>query len=282
MRRIDSDLNCSALPRYMTFINYRKWDLVGGRGGPAEQLVDSGTLFVHVTLRWMKVNFTMRIDRCENRFSRTAFFFFLFKKIARQITLPPQRGTRHSYLLREGEGIRATFALNYTTRISFLPRNPRSPLFLYIFKRKTQQHENERKIPSSASSFFRDIAYARKTNERTNEKEKGGKNRASRNPCTLSPPCFSDFWKCTLYPLHSNLLSDNPISPILEIPRAFDSTKNLRVSFSYPTSTTFALLSSSFPRYVSRSQDVRAAFYRSARERADICSSAVRGRNVGN
>lgn len=98
MRRIDSDLNCSALPRYMTFINYRKWDLVGGRGGPAEQLVDSGTLFVHVTLRWMKVNFTMRIDRCENRFSRTAFFFFLFKKIARQITLPPQRGTRHSYL----------------------------------------------------------------------------------------------------------------------------------------------------------------------------------------
>lgn len=50
MRRIDSDLNCSALPRYMTFINYRKWDLVGGRGGPAEQLVDSGTLFVHVTL----------------------------------------------------------------------------------------------------------------------------------------------------------------------------------------------------------------------------------------
>lgn len=50
MRRIDSDLNCSALPRYMTFINYRKWDLVGGRGGPAEQLVDSSTLFVHVTL----------------------------------------------------------------------------------------------------------------------------------------------------------------------------------------------------------------------------------------
>lgn len=174
MRRIDSDLNCSALPRYMTFINYRKWDLVGGRGGPAEQLVDSGTLFVHVTLRWMKVNFTMRIDRCENRFSRTAFFFFLFKKIARQITLPPQRGTRHSYLLREGEGIRATFALNYTTRISFLPRNPRSPLFLYIFKRKTQQHENERKIPSSASSFFRDIAYARKTKERTNERKRKG------------------------------------------------------------------------------------------------------------
>lgn len=76
MRRIDSDLNCSALPRYMTFINYRKWDLVGGRGGPAEQLVDSGTLFVHVTLRWMKVNFTMRIDQCENRFSRTPFLFF--------------------------------------------------------------------------------------------------------------------------------------------------------------------------------------------------------------
>lgn len=49
MRRIGYDLNCSALPRYMTFINYRKWDLVGGRGGPAEQLVDSGTLFVHVT-----------------------------------------------------------------------------------------------------------------------------------------------------------------------------------------------------------------------------------------
>lgn len=281
MRRIDSDLNCSALPRYMTFINYRKWDLVGGRGGPAEQLVDSGTLFVHVTLRWMKVNFTMRIDRCENRFSRTAFFFFLFKKIARQITLPPQRGTRHSYLLREGEGIRATFALNYTTRISFLPRNPRSLSFFTFSKEKPNNTKTNGKfLPPPLLSFAISLTREKRTNERTNEKEKGGKNRASRNSCTLSPPCFSDFWKCTLYPLHSNLLSDNPISPILEIPRAFDSTKNLRVS--YPTSTTFALLSSSFPRYVSRSQDVRAAFYRSARERADICSSAVRGRNVGN
>lgn len=279
MRRIDSDLNCSALPRYMTFINYRKWDLVGGRGGPAEQLVDSGTLFVHVTLRWMKVNFTMRIDRCENRFSRTAFFFFLFKKIARQITLPPQRGTRHSYLLREGEGIRATFALNYTTRISFLPRNPRSLSFFTFSKEKPNNTKTNGKfLPPPLLSFAISLTREKRTNERTKKKREekiGHRGILARSLLPVSPIFGSA-------PLHSNLLSDNPISPILEIPRAFDSTKNLRVSFSYPTSTTFALLSSSFPRYVSRSQDVRAAFYRSARERADICSSAVRGRNVGN
>lgn len=109
MRRIDSDLNCSALPRYMTFINYRKWDLVGGRGGPAEQLVDSGTLFVHVTLRWMKVNFTMRIDRCENRFSRTAFFFFYLKKSpAKLLSLPREvRATLISYGRERGYALRS-------------------------------------------------------------------------------------------------------------------------------------------------------------------------------
>lgn len=169
MRRIDSDLNCSALPRYMTFINYRKWDLVGGRGGPAEQLVDSGTLFVHVTLRWMKVNFTMRIDRCENRFSRTAFFFFLFKKIARQITLPPQRGTRHSYLLREGEGICATFALNYTTRISFLPRNPRS-LSFFTFSKEKPNNTNGKFLPPPLLSFAISLTREKRTNERTKKK----------------------------------------------------------------------------------------------------------------
>lgn len=48
VRRVCFDINWLAQPRYVTFNNYRKWSLVGGRGGPAEQLVDSASLSVHV------------------------------------------------------------------------------------------------------------------------------------------------------------------------------------------------------------------------------------------
>lgn len=41
MHRVSSAINWSAVARYMTSNNYRKWNLVGGRGGPPEQLVDS-------------------------------------------------------------------------------------------------------------------------------------------------------------------------------------------------------------------------------------------------
>jgi len=41
MHRVSSAINWSAAARYMTSNNYRKWNLVGGRGGPPEQLVDS-------------------------------------------------------------------------------------------------------------------------------------------------------------------------------------------------------------------------------------------------
>lgn len=109
MRRIDSDLNCSALPRYMTFINYRKWDLVGGRGGPAEQLVDSGTLFVHVTLRWMKVNFTIVSTDARTAFQEPRFFFFYLKKSpAKLLSLPREvRATLISYGRERGYALRS-------------------------------------------------------------------------------------------------------------------------------------------------------------------------------
>lgn len=48
VRRVCFDINWLAQPRYVTFNNYRKWSLAGGRGGPAEQLVDSASLSVHV------------------------------------------------------------------------------------------------------------------------------------------------------------------------------------------------------------------------------------------
>lgn len=41
MHRVSYVINWSAAARYMTSNNYRKWNLVGGRGGPPEQLVDS-------------------------------------------------------------------------------------------------------------------------------------------------------------------------------------------------------------------------------------------------
>lgn len=44
---VSSGINWSAAARYMTSNNYRKWNLVGGRDGPAEQLVDSDAVTVH-------------------------------------------------------------------------------------------------------------------------------------------------------------------------------------------------------------------------------------------
>lgn len=49
--RVSSGINWSAAARYMTSNNYRKWNLVGGRGGPAEQLVDSDAVTVHAYRR---------------------------------------------------------------------------------------------------------------------------------------------------------------------------------------------------------------------------------------
>lgn len=177
MRRIGSDLNCSPLPRYMTFINYRKWDLVGGRGGPAEQLVDSGTLFVHVTLRWMKVNFTMRIDRCENRFSRIEFPFFLLllllfylKKSPAKLLSPPSRpGTLISYGRRG-------YASNYTTRIFFLPRS----LSFFIFPKKKGKRKNSNDTKTKEKFL---LPYRLRKNGKTNERKDGIL--AARSPLSL-------------------------------------------------------------------------------------------------
>lgn len=191
--------------------------------------------------------------------NRVSFFllllllFYLKKSPAKLLSPPSRPGTLISYGRRG-------YASNYT-RISFLPRS----LSFFIFPKKKkekeniQRHENEGKIPSSLSL----------TKKRENERKKRWNPCSTLSSLSLSPRVRSDFWKCTL---HSNLLSDNPIRFSSEIlyPLAFD-------SINIPTS--FALLSTSS----SSSLDTRrAAFYRSARERADICSSGVRGRNVGN
>lgn len=53
MHRVSSAINWSATARYMTSNNYRKWNLVGGKGGPPEQLVDSdaATVYMHIGVR---------------------------------------------------------------------------------------------------------------------------------------------------------------------------------------------------------------------------------------
>lgn len=190
-------------------------------------------------------------------FQEPSFLFsssssFLFKKIARQITLP-SLPARHSYLLRE-KGIRVKL------HPYFLP--PSFPLFLYISKKK----KGKRKYPTTRkrrkNSFFL-IAYE-KTGKRTKEKME-----------SLQHALLFVFL-CAYDPIFGSALSILicfqiiPSDSLQKFPiLAFDS-KNI------PTS--FALLSTSSSSLDTR----RAAFYRSARERADICSSGVRGRNVGN
>lgn len=189
--------------------------------------------------------------------NRVSFFLllllFCLKKSPAKLLSPPSRpGTLISYGRRG-------YASNYTTRISFLPRS----LSFFIFPKKKGKRKNSNDTKTKEKFL---LPYRLRKNGKTNERKDGI---LARSSLSLSPRVRSDFWKCTL---HSNLLSDNPIRFSSEIlyPLAFD-------SINIPTS--FALLSTSS----SSSLDTRrAAFYRSARERADICSSGVRGRNVGN
>lgn len=187
--------------------------------------------------------------------NRVSFFLllllFCLKKSPAKLLSPPSRpGTLISYGRRG-------YASNYTTRISFLPRS----LSFFIFPKKKGKRKNSNDTKTKEKFL---LPYRLRKNGKTNERKDGI---LARSSLSLSPRVRSDFWKCTL---HSNLLSDNPIRFSSEIPLAFDS-KNI--------ATSFALLSTSS----SSSLDTRrAAFYRSARERADICSSGVRGRNVGN
>lgn len=190
--------------------------------------------------------------------NRVSFFllllllFYLKKSPAKLLSPPSRPGTLISYGRRG-------YASNYTTRISFLPRS----LSFFIFPKKKGKRKNSNDTKTKEKFL---LPYRLRKNGKTNERKDGI---LARSSLSLSPRVRSDFWKCTL---HSNLLSDNPIRFSSEIPYplAFDS-KNI--------ATSFALLSTSS----SSSLDTRrAAFYRSARERADICSSGVRGRNVGN
>lgn len=194
-------------------------------------------------------------------FQEPSFLFsssssFLFKKIARQITLPSLPARYAPLLSLTGEG---------DTRQITPPVFPSSlvrSLSLYFQKKKEKE-----KIPTTRkrrkNSFFL-IAYE-KTGKRTKEKME-----------SLQHALLFVFL-CAYDPIFGSALSILicfqiiPSDSLQKFPiLAFDS-KNI------PTS--FALLSTSS----SSSLDTRrAAFYRSARERADICSSGVRGRNVGN
>ena len=188
--------------------------------------------------------------------NRVSFFLllllFCLKKSPAKLLSPPSRpGTLISYGRRG-------YASNYTTRISFLPHS----LSFFIFPKKKEKE----KIPTTRkrrkNSFFL-IAYE-KTGKRTKEKME-----------SLQHALLFVFL-CAYDPIFGSALSILicfqiiPSDSLQKFPiLAFDS-KNI------PTS--FALLSTSSSSLDTR----RAAFYRSARERADICSSGVRGRNVGN
>lgn len=189
--------------------------------------------------------------------NRVSFFLllllFCLKKSPAKLLSPPSRpGTLISYGRRG-------YASNYTTRISFLPRS--LSFFIFPKKKRKKKISNDTK---TKEKFL--LPYRLRKNGKTNERKDGIL--AARSPLSLFLRAYDPIFGSALSILICfQIIPSDSLQkfPIL----AFDS-KNI------PTS--FALLSTSSSSLDTR----RAAFYRSARERADICSSGVRGRNVGN
>lgn len=66
MHRVSYVINWSTAARYMTSNNYRKWNLVGGRGGPLEQLVDSDSQPRYICTSTARTEGRRSIDETPN------------------------------------------------------------------------------------------------------------------------------------------------------------------------------------------------------------------------